>query len=165
MTKPYLSIARLHEVLTYNPATGLLTWKVSPVNSVKVGDVAGSLNKDGYVKIQVDGYHTGAHRVIFAMQTGRWPNGEVDHEDRDRGNNRWLNLREATESQNQANAALAKHSTVGLKGVTRFRGSFRARIAFRGQRLFIGDYDTPELAHAAYMAKAKELFGEFARAA
>lgn len=164
MTFRTVPISRLHEVLIYEPAAGRLTWRISPANNIKVGDPAGS--RDGsYVRVSVDDVKILAHRVIFAMMTGRWPTTDVDHDDGDGLNNRWLNLREATESQNGGNSRLSKASRTGFKGVSRDKKAFQANITFKRKRIYIGSFSTPEAAHAAYLEKARELFGEFARAA
>lgn len=79
--------------------------------------------------------------------------------------NRIANLRQATNSQNQANRVAEKINTHGFKGVRRKRGRWVARLNHGKTYYHLGSYATPEEAQAAYMAKAVELFGEFARAA
>lgn len=156
MSKPRPSVERLCEEFVYDPETGVLTRR-------KSGKVAGCLDVDsGYVRVRVDNVLMRAHRVIFAMVTGKWPELDIDHEDRNRSNNRWLNLREANDEQNNANSV--RSNAVGLKGVYRMKGKFQAQIQSCGHRINLGTYVTPEEAHAAYAAKAIELFGEFARA-
>ena len=58
-----------------------------------------------------------SHRIIFALTNGRWPDGEVDHEDRAKSNNQTENLREATRSQNGQNTTLRSTNKSGFKGV------------------------------------------------
>lgn len=157
MSKQRPSVERLREMLAYDPATGILTRREN-------GKVAGCLDVDsGYIRVRVDNVLMRAHRVIFAMVTGKWPELDVDHEDRNRSNNRWLNLREANDEQNKANSL--RSNALGLKGVYRMKDKFQAQIQSRGRRINLGTYATPQEAHAAYAAKAIELFGEFARAA
>jgi hypothetical protein len=151
-------------MLRYDPETGVLFWSISPTPRIKIGAKAGSRSTRGYVYVEVDGHNMRANRIIFAMQTGRWPVGNVDHEDRDRSNNRWGNLREATPSQNSANSKVRCNNKLGFKGVTRAGSAFQASITHQGVVHYLGRHHSPEAAHAAYMAKAKELFGEFARA-
>lgn len=97
--------------------------------------------------------------------TGEWPADMIDHKNRDRTDNRWENLREATRSQNNANRRAS--STHGFKGATfnRRQGRWMAQTKVNGKRVYLGYYDTPEEAHAAYVAAAERYFGEFARAA
>lgn len=156
------SIARLREVLSYDPDTGRLTWRVRTSWRVQIGDEAGCAGRRGYVYVRVDGCLMRANRVIFAIHTGRWPKGLVDHQDLDPSNNRWRNLREATRTQNNANSRA--RNKLGIKGVYPTNKGFVAKIGFNGRRIHLGTHKTPEAAHAAYVAKAKELFGEFARA-
>ncbi|GAA0005555.1 HNH endonuclease [Bradyrhizobium diazoefficiens] len=157
------SIERLREVLAYAPETGRLTWKVALSPRVIVGADAGGNCGRGYIRVCVDGARMPAHHVIWAMETGPWPAEEVDHEDLNKGNNRWGNLREATRSQNEANKPPSKSNLTGLKGVIPLGNRFQAQVQFKGQRFQYGSYGTPEEAHAAYQAKARELFGEFIR--
>jgi hypothetical protein len=85
----------------------------------------------------------------------------------DRANDRLANLRLATSSQNAANKKKHSNNTSGFKGVHLRKGTSRWAAAIRvGQkRIHLGFFSTPEQAHAAYAAAAKEHFGEFARSA
>jgi hypothetical protein len=100
------------------------------------------------------------HRVIMDAPEHL----EVDHKNGNGLDNRRNgNLRLARKSQNQANSRLRIDNTCGLKGVSRYRKKFMATIQHEGKQQFLGCFVTPEAAHAAYCARAKELFGEFAR--
>jgi hypothetical protein len=93
---------------------------------------------------------------------GTWPKRDVEHEDGNRTNNSWKNLRLATRTQNGGNAK----PRVPLKGVTRVRtGKYTAQIQKFKRKIHLGTFDTPAEAHAAYAAKAKQLYGTFARTA
>ena len=97
--------------------------------------------------------------------TGEWCSAVIDHRDGDPSNNRWDNLRRATVSQNNANRRLHRNNKCGFKGVVQNPwGRFIASIYKNGRRIHLGMFATPEAAHAAYVAAARELFGEFARA-
>lgn len=97
---------------------------------------------------------------------GCWPERTLDHRNGRHGDNRWHNLREATQSQNGGNMKRPKSNTSGFKGVSwnATEKRYRAQISLGGRKVTIGRYHTPEAAHAAYAAKAIELYGEFARA-
>lgn len=86
----------------------------------------------------------------------------TDHIDGNGLNNVRDNLRLATRSQNLGNSRLSIRNKFGLKGVSAFRDGFMAGITVNKQRIYLGVYETPELAHAAYVVAAKEHFGEFA---
>lgn len=104
-----------------------------------------------------------AHRLAFLYMTRRWPK-EVDHRDLDRSNNQWSNLREA--KSHSANLANQRGKGPYPKGVCKTpAGRFAARLMNMGKNHYLGTFDNPEEAHAAYAAKAQELHGEFARTA
>ena len=163
-----LNFERANRLLSYNPETGELRWKVDRSGGVKAGDVAGSrhVSRDRvYVRFVIDGRKDLAHRVAWLLMTGEWPSAHVDHKDNDPTNGCWLNLRLATFEQNARNRKTPVTNTSGFKGVTRFRNKWRATIYCEGRNRFLGDYDTPETAHAVYCEAAAELHGDFARAA
>jgi hypothetical protein len=164
--KTDLSVERLRAVLSYDRTTGLFTWLVAVSRKIRVGSVAGSVNPDGYVRLKIDGIDYLAHRLAWFFETARWPECEIDHEDRNRANNRWRNLREATGTQNQMNRGRQRNNTTGFKGVTSYAHKglakpFMARIG--GQ--YLGHFATAAEANAAYEAAAVAAHGEFARAA
>ena len=89
----------------------------------------------------------------------------IDHLNGDGLDNRRANLRQATPSQNAANAAVRADSTSGFKGVGwhEIRKRWRARVMCNGKSRSLGYFDNPEEAARAYDSAARELFGEFAR--
>lgn len=153
----------LTSILAYSPEEGSFTWLVS-VGSVRAGRQAGGISA-GYIQIRINKKFHKAHRLAWFYMTGKWPLGRLDHEDGNTANNRWSNLRRATHSQNMANRKLNRNNTSGFKGVSRRGDSFRAYVNKNGKRVGLGTFPTAELAHAAYTEKARELHGEFARAA
>ena len=97
--------------------------------------------------------------------TGEWPANDVDHIDGSRKNgNRFANLRLATRQENLRNSRLSRRNQIGLKGVNKCTttGRYRAEIYVNGKNLHLGRFDTPELAHAAYVDAARIHFGAFA---
>jgi len=164
--KSKLTQERLHELLRYDPHTGEFHWLQRPSYVVQPGDVAGSLNKtNGYWLIHIDGRNYKAHQLAWLYKTGEWCRPMIDHADCDRTNNRWKNLRRATSSANAANRGRPRTNVSGFKGVHQRRdtGKWRAQIWKDGRAIYLGQFSTPQEAHAAYVAKARELFGEFAR--
>jgi HNH endonuclease len=162
-----LTAERLRDLLLYSPETGVFTWKQSPTGSVKVGDVAGrnNSNRDYYRQISVDGRSYKIHRLAFLWMTGSFPPEQVDHIDLDKNNNAWSNLRPATPSQNNANWRARNQS--GLKGtfLDRRRGNYYSRIGSGPRTKHLGTFETAQEAHGAYVKAARELYGEYARAA
>jgi hypothetical protein len=105
-----------------------------------------------------------AHRLAWLYVHGKWPNGHLDHINRNPSHNVIANLREATAAENAYNRKTRRDNRVGLKGVSRTKyGTFKAWIQVNKKPLYLGSYPTPEKAHAAYVAAAQKHFGEFAR--
>lgn len=159
-----LTAEELREMLDYDPETGVFKWRKSKCNRVKTGDVAGTYTEKGYVRIRVLGRMYRAHRLAWLYVHGVWPQDQIDHINGIRDDNRIENLREATNAENQRNMKKRVGKRCALKGVHVVNGRFRAVITVSQKRLYLGDYNTEEEAHAAYMAAAKKEFGAFARA-
>ena len=143
---------------------GNLIWKIKPSQKVNIGDIAGCVS-DGYIQIQINKKLYKAHRLIWMFHNGDIETGlDVDHINRIKSDNRIENLRLATVSQNQSNVTKYKNNTSGYKGVSwdKRRKKWRAQINHNNKKIHIGYFDTPELAHAAYIAAAAKLQGEFA---
>lgn len=158
-----LTQARLREVLDYNSDTGLFTRKVGVSNS-PAGAVPGKIYK-GYREMNVDGFRYFAHRLVWRYVTGEWPDGQIDHINGVRDDNRFENLRVATNTQNAYNSRKKRINKSGFKGVSRStHGRWQAQIRVNGKNRGLGLFDTPEEAHAAYIAAAEQYHGEFARA-
>ena len=113
-----LTQERLKELLHYDPETGVFTWKVQTSNRVHVGDAAGATEPNGYRRIRVDSGNYRAHRLAWLYVHGKFPEGKLDHHDRDKRNNRISNLRPATDSQNGLNKGLQTNNTSGYVGVS-----------------------------------------------
>lgn len=161
--RSHVTQERLISLIDYDPISGIAIWRI-PAKSKKRKLQVGSPSGGGYLSAVIDGRMYLLHRLIWLYMTGEWP-PRIDHRDLCSINNKWENLRLATGSQNMANRAIPKNNTSGFKGVSAFRksGRWRATIKCEGKFTQIGVFATKEEAHAAYLAKARELFGEFAR--
>ena len=158
-----LTQKRLKELLEYNPDTGAWTWCVRTSYRVRIGQFAGCVSSYGYLVIRIDDVLYGAHRLAWLWMTGEWPK-EIDHINGLRLDNRWCNLRLANRSQNVANTLTRKSNKSGFKGVTWYPSlrKWSAQITHEKKKIHLGYFDVPEIAHVAYLAAAKRLFGEFA---
>ena len=158
--------AELKEVLEYNPDTGVFIRVKSNKyfnNRVKVGDVAGSKNNQRYISIKIKGKTYKAHRLAYLYMTGNFPKNDIDHINHIRDDNRWVNLRDATDLQNGSNRVKHKNNTSGYKGVcwSKLHKKWRARIKYMYKYIHLGLYNTPEEAAEAYKKKSIEIHGEF----
>ena len=154
-----LTAERLREVLAYDQETGILTWKYQVSRNIKPGQVAGCINQYGYRKVAIDKKTMLVHRVIWAIVHGEFPNGLIDHINRDRLDNRISNLRIANDAQNAANKSQSPGAR-NIRGVTRLKsGKFQAAIG--GGRKYLGVFDTAEDAKEFYELASAMLYGEF----
>lgn len=145
--------------MSYDAETGIFVRR-STGRSIGLGG-------SDYGTISIDGETHKSHRLAWFYVTGAWPSDEIDHKDLDKSNNRFRNLREASSSLNKRNSPVYSSNKTGLKGVSLNKrgGKYRAQISINGSTRRIGSFLTAEEAHAAYVAEASRLFGEFARAA
>ncbi len=165
-----MSADRLRALLGYDPETGLLVWLTRPAvdavtvrwNSRYAGTVAGTVGTNGYITVTLAKSIWAAHRLIWYIQTGCWPEVEIDHKDLDTGNNRWRNLRLATRPQNIANRR--SRAASGYKGVYQTAsGKWAAATQVGGVRRYFPSRLTREEAYADYCAAVRDHCGEFAR--
>lgn len=137
------------------------TLDVSTGQLFRLGRKVGYLSRYGYILVTVKGRSLFAHRVVWALMNGEWPQLDIDHINGVRTDNRPANLRQVTRSVNCQNKAkaLASNASTGLLGANYHKSNgkrFRAQIWINGKNRHIGYFATPEEAHAAYLtAKAK----------
>lgn len=157
-----LSAARLRLLFHYDPETGIFTRRVTR-GSMKAGQVAGSKDVLGYLKVMIDERFYYLHRLAWLYVYGRLPKGDLDHIDEDKGNNRIRNLRPATRGQNMVNVSRWRHNTSGFKGVHFHAAAkrYEAYASHQGRKIYLGLFDTPEGAYAARSAKMRELHGPY----
>ena len=162
---PEISQAYLKERLSYCTETGLLTWKTHPFPRL-VGSQAGSIVSSGYLSVRLFKKRRLAHRLIWMMMTGSMPDQQIDHIDGCPSNNRWSNLRLASQSENNQNRK--KGGARGTKP-SRFIGvdweihrkRWRAKITIPGgKRVYLGSFQDEEDAALAYL-QAKAVYHPF----
>lgn len=160
------------ELLQYNKETGELRWKHRSLewfrhcklperqqgtwNTRYAGKLAGRkwVREDGYSKIYVAvlGKRVLAHRLIWLLVTGAWPDGHIDHVNNNSLDNRWSNLRVVTGGQNSRNLSKSRANTSGVTGVSKTpRGGdkWRARVKFEGKEYHLGCFEDIKDAEAA----------------
>lgn len=155
----------VRELFDYAPETGIVTRKMSYLGRQPVGSIVGTARNDGYLMVQIGGTGYLLHRVIWVWVTGEMPPEDIDHVNLVRTDNRWVNLREASRSQNQANRRALRNNTSGFKGVSFHKrvGKYCAKMKVLGKNVHLGYTDTAAEAAVLYTQAATHHFGEFAR--
>jgi hypothetical protein len=174
MPKERMPVELVRELFSYKKSTGELIWRVAPSWGVKIGDRAGTVHTDetGYVSRQV-GYKRRiyvASHLIWAWMTGEWPKRSIDHKNNDALDDRWENLREATQTEQMRNTRRFRTNTTGYKGVYRQEGrkhrdgkDYRWQIMVNGKKIYSPvRFMTAKEAYDAYCAALPRFHGEFA---
>lgn len=162
--------------LRYDPDTGHLWWiKENDSSRKRNFDCPAGFNSAGYlmVNITIKGRVTSTirlHRVAWFLYYGVWPKGQLDHINNIRNDNRIVNLREASASENGGNSTKAlkykgKPTSSKYKGVSWHKRDcmWRSQIFVNGKTIYLGPYHNEEEAALAYNKAALEHFGEFAK--
>ena len=153
----------LKALLNYDPETGLFSWKerdCNNFNSKFANKVAGSINSNGYVNIEIFGKCYKAHRLAWFYTYGFWPKN-IDHISGVRSNNSISNLRSVTCQQNNKNAKKRADNSTGLVGVSKHNksGKWRAYISLNGKVIHLGLFDC--LFEACCARKSKEVHFDY----
>lgn len=157
-TRKPLTLELLKQRLAYNPKTGVWQWLRS--NNACAKKPAGHMRPDGYRQLIIDGVCYFSGRLAWFYMTSEWPQEQIDHINRNRADDRWSNLREATWSNNMANRKLHTNNTSGYRGVS--WDNTQQKWDVRVNRLHIGWYDDLEEAVAVRDRLAQGMQGSFA---
>lgn len=152
----------LHRLLRYEPSTGKLFWRERPMEFCKSDREHRRWNtmwagKEAFTHAVPNGHKHGAifgkmvlaHRVIWAMVTGKWPGKPIDHINGDGGNNRFKNLRKVAHQENCRNQKARRSERLGIYFEV---GRWRARIRHDGKNIHLGLFDDKDDAIAARKA-------------
>lgn len=156
-----LSFERACALLYYDHELGWFMWKVHRSQNIRAGRVAGCVcsthgNTNSYVTIRIDETGYCAHRIAWLLMTGAWPEGEIDHENGKRSDNRFKNLRPCPNHfEQQQNAKIRVTNTSGHPNVLPWKYGWYVKIQAYGKCYIkkIKDFDRA-CAHAREM-KAK----------
>lgn len=166
-----VDVKYLRAALRYDEETGTIWWRHRDDCPRKWNtryahtQAFNTLHGRGYLIGAINGRLFPSHRIVWAMHYGKWPDGEIDHINGVKTDNRIGNLRTATRSENEWNKGKQTNNTSGLKGVSfcKRTGRWQAQIQHKGKQIHLGRFTTPEDAHAAYCEASKKYHGEYSR--
>jgi len=160
----------LIKLFNYDPLTGDLTWNNRDIsefknrqgwisfNRKKAGTVINGTMENGhgkkYYRVKVLGLQQQVHRIIWVMVHGEWPEF-IDHINGNGLDNRLVNIRSVSVTENNRNLRMNKLNTSGHMGVGKLNDRWQAHIWINNTQLNIGIYDTKEEAVAARKAAEK----------
>jgi hypothetical protein len=162
----------LKEALNFDNDSGLFTWKTRPLHHFKnlrsmnkwntryANTKAGSLQKRGYIEISLLSKSYTAHRLAWLYMTGNFPENQIDHINCIKTDNRFINLRQATNAENAQNKIKSQNNnkTTGLLGSCydkRYK-KYASQITINYKCILLGRFNTAKEAHDKYIeAKRK----------
>ena len=154
-----LTAEYLRNILDYDSETGVFKWKVRRSSHSRTNMIAGTLIVTGYIRISINGNIHPAHRLAWLYVTGQWPTYQIDHKDRNPGNNRFNNLREVNQAQQNYNKVTNRKTSLprGVRKLQNCKNKYDSRIKVGGYSIYIGIFNNPEEAHQAYLEAAERL--------
>lgn len=145
---------QLHSMFQYEPSTGDLFWKEKhPSPCIPEGErkrwnarYAGkpAITADdgkGYRRGNVQGQMLFAHRIVWAMHKGCWPNSDIDHINGQTKDNRIENLRAVSRSINMRNQKRRRNAhpvAIGMRKSS--KNTWSVSIGENGHQRYIGNY-------------------------
>lgn len=152
----------VRELLDYNPDTGVVTWKVKHSAMGKIGKIIGENKTGNYRVVCLYGKQYKLHRIIWLIVYGKWPTQFIDHINGIKGDNRLINLREVTRTENQLNRPY--HRKGGLP-FTSYHKKYKKWAAVLPSVIskkhkisrYLGYFDTQEEAYDTVIIKLKKL--------
>lgn len=142
--------------VAYDQQTGLFSWKKKRQGIVD--GKFGNLEKTGYVRAKLLNKKHLAHRLAWFIVHKQWPEGQIDHINGNRSDNRIVNLRVVDQSGNSQNRRVKqRNNQSGYFGVHASGTRWRAQIRIDKKLKHLGLFDTPELASMAYIEDKRSI--------
>jgi hypothetical protein len=175
--KPLITPEHVKILLDYNPETGDFVWKwrklrpdFQRMDKIWNSRLAGKIvtkrrHRHGHLQIGIYNKNYMWHRVVWAHYYGIWPDRDIDHINGIPDDNRIINLRLATKSENLCNAKIRINNTTGVKGVSWSKQSKKwyAYINKNRKMHALGYFNCFGKAIVARKLAAKQMHGDFVR--
>ena len=140
----------IRQAFSYDSGSGVITRKIDSNHRWRAGTIVGSHDHYGYLELRFGDARYKAHRLAWFLYHGEWPNDDIDHINGVRDDNRIVNLRVVSNSENCKNRSKPKHNTSGHVGVTWDKSveGWRTRISVNKKVIFLGVFEDKEKAIA-----------------
>lgn len=150
--------SNLLAVFDYDEITGELRHKYTTTSGIK-GALVTFDHSRGYLSVCIGRKQYLAHRIIYLMKTGTWPE-HIDHINHLKHDNRWANLRNVSQGENNRNMPKQTNNSSSAVGVSLHKptGKYRAYISIKGKAKHLGLFESVAAASAA-REKANQEFG------
>ena len=164
---PPLPIETIDERLSVDINAGKAYWvDATKYHNRLNGSEAGCPRKSGagklYWHIKINGAAYRRSAIVFAVANGYWPSLTIDHINGNSLDDRAINLREATITQNAWNHKGRSKSSGLPMGIRKLGEKYQARIAVNKKTIYLGMHATAEAALSVYLQAGRTHFGEFA---
>lgn len=148
----------------YDQKTGIVRWteNVHNKSNAMPGDKVGGIGPVGYYcsQVRVNGRKefVYCHRIAWLLTHKKWPDGQIDHINGNRADNRLLNLRDVPLGENRKNMKKPKNNTSGHMGIgwDKSRNKWNVKIGVNGKTVNVGRFKELDDAIIARKAAEKE---------
>lgn len=151
-----LTYEEVSRLLRVDPETGELVWLEDRGGTAAAGSVAGLKRGNEYRQVKINGIKYSAHRIVWLIIHGAWPTDEIDHKNGVKDDNRPVNLRVVSHSENHKNQKRPSNNTTGVAGVCKRGKRYQAQIVVNNVRIHIGFFDTVKEATRARRAAERK---------
>lgn len=160
MSGEMITAESLRRIFSYDAETGVFVRKVTTSSRAQAWMAVGSNDMYGYLTVRIEGRSYKLHRLAWLFVYGCWPEGDIDHMNGNRADNRIANLRDVPRAVNLQNmrAASSHNRSTGVLGVYPAKaGRFCAAISAANKKQHIGTFDTEAEASQAYIAEKRRI--------
>jgi len=148
------------KIFYYDAESGMLLWRNGNGRNVNPWQQANSLNSSGYYAVKIQNKSYRVHRLIWLYVNGKFPDGDIDHKNRIRNDNRLCNLRDVSRTDNAQNISLPKHNKSGHIGVSwiKSHNCWTVYVKVNKKNKWLGYYKNLDDAVAARKAGEKQYY-------